>query len=112
MLNRKMVPSTIKRMLPRTVKHPLLVTMQWYWDLRNFPFQSSGDMAIFKEVLSNAGEQPVRVFEWGSGASSLYYPNFLRATGRRFDRRVMGNSAECHQESQEMIIRSQLEFVN
>ena len=71
MLNKKMVPGAIKKMLPMTVNHPLLAAMQWYWNLRKYPFQSSGDMAIFKEVLLNAGEESVPVFEWGSGASSV-----------------------------------------
>ena len=101
-------PIAIKQMLPHTLKHPLLVSMQWYWGLRGFPFQSSGDMAIFKNVLSNAGEPPVRVFEWGSGASSIFYPNFLKSTGRQFDWHAMENSAVWHEKTQKKIIQSHL----
>ena len=108
MLIGNMAPDFVKRMLPRPVKHPLLDTNQLYWTLRGFPAQSSGDMAIFKEVLSNAGEQPVRVFEWGSGASSIFYPKFLRSTGRQFDWHAMENSAPWHEKIQERVIRSRL----
>jgi hypothetical protein len=108
MLSRNRIPKVIKRILPGTVKHPLLASSQWYWNLRGLPAQSTGDMAIFKEVLSNAGDQMVRVFEWGSGASSIFYPKYLKSTGRKFDWHAMENSAPWHKKTQERIIQSRL----
>ena len=102
------VPGAIKRVLPSAVKHPFLAATKFYWDLRKFPAQSSGDMAIFKEILSNAGGQTVRVFEWGSGSSSIFYPQFLNSTGRQFEWHAMENSAAWFDKTQERIIRRHL----
>ena len=102
------VPVAIKKVLPTAVKHPFLAATKFYWHLRRFPAQSSGDMAIFKEILTKAGGQTVRVFEWGSGASSIFYPQFLNSTGRQFDWHAMENSAAWFDKTQERIIRRHL----
>lgn len=103
-----MVPTLIKRILPISVKHPLLAYAGWYWQLRGLPAQSWRDIAIFKEVMSTVEGQGLRVFEWGSGASTVYYPRFLTSLGRQFDWHAVDNSNEWRQRTREKIAKALL----
>lgn len=87
-----MVSEFLKRYLPAFVKHPLLKINKWYWVMNGLPSQSSMDIKIFKEVLSASGGKHLRVLEWGSGASTIYYPKFLRSIGRQFQWHAIENS--------------------
>ena len=89
-----LVPTTVKRMLPSYVKHPLWASTRWYWQMRGLPAQSMTDISIFKEVLSKVESPRLRIFEWGSGSSTVYYPEFLRSIRRQFDWSAADNSQE------------------
>jgi hypothetical protein len=56
-------------------------------------------MLIFKEVLSKVEGQSLRIFEWGSGSSTVYYPKFLTSIGRQFQWYAQDNSTEWFQRS-------------
>lgn len=107
-----MVTSTIKKILPNYVKHPMLVTSHWYWQWRGLPAQSRQDLAIFKEILLGVKSQELRVFEWGSGASSVYYSEFLRAAGRQFNWYATDNSQQwrnrCQREVEKTLLTDQV----
>ena len=103
-----MVPTAVKRILPASVKHPFMAYRSWYWQLRGLPVQSRTDISIFKEVLSKVGAETLKVFEWGSGASTVYYSEFLRNIGRPFSWHSADNSKEWSQISQEKIEKALL----
>lgn len=103
-----MVPAAIKRILPNPVKHPLLTWSRWYWYRRGLPAQSEQDILIFKAVLSTAGDDGLRVFEWGSGASTIYYPKFLKSAGRKFDWYAIDNSRKWYEQGRAKILRAHL----
>ena len=103
-----MVIQRAKRVLPNAVKHPLLTWSDWFWNLRGLPAQAPEDISIFKAVLLAVDNPKIRVFEWGSGRSTIYYANFLRSVGRDFDWQSMDNSREWSQRGQEKIKRAQL----
>lgn len=98
-----MAAAALKRLLPHPVKHPILACSQLVWDLRGMPAQSRGDMALMREVLRSAGGHTVRVFEWGSGRSTLYYSKYLASLGRSFTWTAMDNSRLWHEKTQKKI---------
>ena len=98
-----MVPTAFKKLLPHVVKHPLLTYEGWRWEKQGHPAQSPRDIAVFKAVLSRVGAEPLRVFEWGAGASTTYYPEFLRSIGREFDWHAVDNSSVWYEKTRERI---------
>ena len=76
--------------------------------MRGLPAQSRTDMAIFKDILSKVGGQKLRVFEWGSGSSTMYYSEFLKAMGRQFDWYAADNSKEWWTRGQEKVAKALL----
>ena len=95
-----MVTTAINRILPTYVKHPALAITHWYGQMRGLPAQSRGDLSIFKDILIKVPGQKLRVFEWGSGASTIYYSEFLRTKGHQFDWYAADNSEVWRQRSQ------------
>lgn len=65
-------------------------------------------MSIFKEVLTKVESQSLRIFEWGSGASTIYYAEFLKDMGRRFDWYSADNSKEWAERGWEKVANSNL----
>ena len=92
-----MIRRTLQEVVPGAIKHPLISFTRWYWQLRTLPQQSVEDINIFKQVLSNACSGRLRVFEWGTGLSTVYYPTFLKSIGREFEWHSIDNSAVWHQ---------------
>ena len=76
--------------------------------MRGLPAQASDEIPIFKSVLTVAGGKKLRVFEWGSGASTIYYPKFLQANGCDFDWYAMDNSRKWYQRGLQKISRANL----
>ena len=103
-----MVPTSVKRILPTYIKHPLWASTRLYWQMRGLPEQSWRDISIFKEVLSKVEGRKLRIFEWGSGSSTVYYPKFLRSIGRQFDWYAVDNCKEWFQRGQEKIANAGL----
>jgi hypothetical protein len=104
-----MVPTAVKKLLPHAVKHPLLTYEGWRWEKQGFPAQSPRDIAVFKSVLSSIGEEPLRVFEWGSGASTIFYPRFLQSIGREFDWHAVDNSKIWYEKTRERISLAEMD---
>ena len=103
-----MVSTAIKRILPNPIKHPLLTCSRWYWYKRGLPAQSTGDIEVFKEAVATVGEGSLRVFEWGSGASTIYYSKFLKSLGREFEWHAIDNSKKWHQMVQKRVLHARL----
>ena len=104
-----MLTAAIKRIIPGPVKHPLLAYARWQWEARGLPAQSPADIAILKKVLTEAGGSRLRVFEWGSGASTVYYSRYLTSVGRDFEWHAVDNSAKWHERVREKIGRAGLD---
>ena len=104
----KYVSQPIKKALPGPVKHPLLEFTLWNWRRRGLPAQSPQDISIFKAILSEVGDNSVRVFEWGSGFSTIYYSRFLRDLGRQFDWYAIDNSPKWHQRVRAKVAQADL----
>jgi len=108
LVKEKIVPAAIRKRLPFPVKHPLLALAGWQWRARGLPSQSPGDIAIFKSVLSSAGGQSLRVLEWGSGASTIYYARFLVSIGREFEWHAIDNSRVWYERVQGKTLQNNL----
>jgi len=87
-----MALQTLRRWVPYSIKHPLITSTKWYWTARALPAQSLQDISIIKALLVNAPNEKVRVWEWGSGKSTIYYSKFLRRLGREFEWHAAENS--------------------
>ena len=72
------------------------------------PEQSRTDIAIFKDILSKLDGDRLKIFEWGSGASTIYYPEYLRSIGRPFDWYAVDNSEEWFQVGKQKISEAEL----
>lgn len=103
-----MVTTVIKQLLPGYVKHPALSTVRWYYQMRGLPAQSKTDRSIFKDVLLKLDNPEIRVFEWGSGASTVYYAEFLRGQGLKFEWHAQDNSQAWWGKVQERIAKARL----
>jgi hypothetical protein len=91
------LPAEIKRHLPQPIKHPLRTFREWYWEWRRLPAQNASEIALFKGLLTTAGAGQLRVFEWGTGNSTIFYPKFLRTAGVPFEWFAVDNSQAWHQ---------------
>ena len=103
-----MVPVALTRRLPSPIKHPASAVKRWLWRKRGLPAQSPVDISIMKELLLAVNSEEVRVFEWGTGASTVYYAEFLKDQLRKFDWYAVDNSAAWHQKVQGKIQRAGL----
>jgi len=104
-----MLPAAIKRIIPSPVKHPLLAYTRWRWEARGLPAQSPADIAIMKKVLTETGGPRLRVFEWGSGASTIYYTRYLTSVGRDFEWHAMDNSIKWQGSVQQRLAQAGLD---
>lgn len=85
------------------LKHPVRSFKQWYWEVRRYPAQTAMDMAVLKAILAAAGGAELRVFEWGAGKSTIYYPKFLKSLGREFQWFAVDNSRAWQERCQRAI---------
>jgi len=98
----------LKKLHPKSLKRPLSAYQWWRWQSRGLPAQSHQDILIFKSTLSQIGDDPLRVFEWGSGVSTIYYPSYLDSIVRRFDWHAVDNSQSRYFRCQDHIAKAQL----
>ena len=87
-----MVLQTLRRWMPYSIKHPLITSTKWHWTARALPAQSLRDISIIKELLTKVQNEKIRVWEWGSGRSTIYYSKFLRNLGMKFEWHAAENS--------------------
>lgn len=84
-----MIPVSVKH----AVKHPLKAYAMWSWNHRRMPGQTPREVVLFQELLTRAAAgRPLRVFEYGAGHSTVYYPAFLQSIGRTFEWRAVDNA--------------------
>lgn len=66
------------------------------WNLLGLPGQTAREMALFKEILLSKRAGTLRVFEWGLGRSTVYYPALLAKARRDFEWYGIDNSPMWH----------------
>lgn len=98
--------------LPRRAFHRLEREVQRYrMDVLGRPAMLPNEIALLSAMFGAASQtrNPLRVFEWGMGNSTLHFARRLAKSGRAFEWHAMDNSAAWHARVGEMVRRHQLQ---
>lgn len=96
-------------MVTRPVRHPVNTAVKIGWRLGRLPDQSWREMALLKTILASIGTGTVRVFEWGMGRSTLFYPRYLRDIGREFEWHAIDHTVQWYERVKRRVRAAQLE---
>ena len=108
-LNTDKKKNHISRPIRRFLSRSRLTVARRYRAIRGLPAQTSMDISIFKRLLESYEADCLRIFEWGSGRSTIYYSKFLRSLGRDFRWYTVDNSKTWFEHCQIMVAGSGLE---
>ncbi len=62
------------------------------------PAQTKKEIKIFKAVFDDiAGKEKIKIFEWGSGFSTIYYAEYLRNKNIEFEWHSIDNDKVWHE---------------
>ena len=67
------------------------------------PAQTRKEIQIFKAIFENFANKNIRIFEWGSGFSSIYYSAYLQKRNSEFQWHSIDNNRIWHEK-----VRSEL----
>lgn len=89
----------------------------YYFNLRlslhgflELPAQTKKERQIFKTIFNQADrEKLLKIFEWGSGFSTVYYGKYLRKIGTRFEWHSVDNNKAWHEKVQTLIKEKKLD---
>ena len=73
------------------------------------PAQTSQERQLFKRILDTFGNQVIRVFEWGSGHSTIYYARYLNKRGVPFEWHSIDNNTIWHEKVRTLVNDNDLE---
>lgn len=73
------------------------------YGLLGLPAQTRTDRRLFKKILDHFKGPKIRVFEWGSGFSSIYYSEYLRKKGIPFEWHSIDNNRVWHEKIRQMV---------
>ena len=77
------------------------------------PAQTKKDIRIFKAIFDNYKGERIRIFEWGSGLSTMYYAKYLRRTNTDFKWVAIDNNRSWYEKVKMKIEKSGLkEYVH
>ncbi len=62
------------------------------WKSLRLPSQTWRETRIIKDIFDHYSKQDLRIFEWGSGFSTLYYAKYLKKKSCRFEWYALENS--------------------
>ncbi len=71
--------------------------------LLGFPAQTNKERQIFKAIFNRLADKKLRVFEWGSGFSTIYYAQYLRKKGPSFEWHAIDNNKLWHEKVARMV---------
>lgn len=75
-----------------------------------FPAQTGKDIQIFKKIFDNyTPRKKLKVFEWGSGFSSIYYSEYLRKRGIAAEWHSIDNNRIWHEKVSSIVKQKNLE---
>lgn len=89
--------ATLSRVSHKAVAGKNLVLWKigaYYRIKRGLPAQTSRERKLFKEVFKSFAGKRLRVFEWGSGNSTIHYGQYLNSIGCDFEWHAIDNSRE------------------
>ncbi len=69
------------------------------------PIQTSIDKKIFKRVFLQYAGKSIRVFEYGSGRSTVYYSRYLASIGADFEWHAIDNSRDWKEKVAQLVDR-------
>ena len=69
------------------------------------PIQTSTDRKIFKRVFQQYAGKNLRLFEWGTGRSTVYYSRYLLSLGCDFEWHSIDNSREWKEKVASLVNR-------
>lgn len=62
------------------------------------PAQTREEIQIFKTMFDNfIDNKKIKIFEWGSGFSTIYYSEYLRKKGAKFEWHTIDNNKAWHE---------------
>jgi len=62
------------------------------------PAQTREEIQIFKTIFENfIDDKKFKIFEWGSGFSTIYYSEYLRKKGAKFEWHTIDNNKAWHE---------------
>ena len=74
------------------------------------PAQTGKDIQIFKKIFDNcAPRKKLKIFEWGSGLSTIYYSEYIRKTGIAVEWHSIDNNKNWHEKVSLMVKQRNLE---
>jgi predicted O-methyltransferase YrrM len=74
------------------------------------PAQTEKERQIFKAIFDKAGAgKGLRIFEWGSGYSTLYYARYLNGNGVDFEWHSIDNNRAWHERVKEFVKKENLQ---
>lgn len=76
----------------------------------NIPVQTGKERQIFKAIFNQTDREKVlKIFEWGSGFSTVYYGKYLSKLGVKFEWHSIDNNREWHEKVQILIKEKKLD---
>ena len=69
------------------------------------PAQTKKEIQIFKAILDNYKGEKIKIFEWGSGYSTIYYAEYLRKKGAEFEWHSIDNNKAWHEDVKSKVER-------
>lgn len=73
------------------------------------PAQTRKEIKIFKTLLNNFIGEKIKIFEWSSGFSTIYYDEYLRKMGAEFEWHSIDNNKAWHEKVKSKVERKGLQ---
>jgi len=74
------------------------------------PAQTSEEIRIFKTVFDNyIDKKEIKIFEWGSGFSTIYYSEYFRQNGASFEWYTIDNNKAWHEKVKSKVRKNDLQ---
>ena len=80
------------------------------YGLRNLPVQTKKERNVFKAIFGQAssGKGRLKIFEWGSGFSTLYYAKYLTGGNIDFEWHAIDNHRGWYETIKSLLMRNNL----
>jgi hypothetical protein len=83
----------------------LFNTVLYFERKLGFPAQTPKEIGLFRKVFKSYAGKRFRVFEWGSGNSTIYYGRYLASMGCDFEWHAIDNSRQWKEHVASLINR-------
>ncbi len=78
--------------------------------LLGLPAQTRKEIQIFKTIFQYfKGNKKIRIFEWGSGFSTIYYADYLKKQGEEFEWHSIDNNREWYEKVKSEVKKKNLQ---